>query len=173
MLTARAKKLVAAWRVLIGVWWPKSLEMPLAKFLDSANIFAPDPPKIAGLPADTKPEKWKKPKHVPSRKLIRNVLQVRLEAARDLASTLFEVEERDIPVYASYWLAEEHGGEVLQLPKEAEALSVWERPMPEGRRSGREVVQFLRSHGARLGENEKLEDNWAVGSGDERTGDEE
>jgi glycerol-3-phosphate O-acyltransferase/dihydroxyacetone phosphate acyltransferase len=150
--------------VLIGVWWPR--EMPLPSFLASSTVFAPDPPKIAGLPKDAQPEKYKKPKRLPSRVLVRHVLRMRLEAARDLAGTLFELEEKDVQVNASFWLAERYGGEVLKVSKEHEEMSEWERPLPSGRRSGREVVEFLRSKGARLGTG-WYEGHWAVSSGDE------
>mgnify|MGYP006876500641 FL=1 len=140
--------------------------MPLPSFLASSTVFAPDPPKIAGLPKDAQPEKYKKPKRLPSRVLVRHVLRMRLEAARDLAGTLFELEEKDVQVNASFWLAERYGGEVLKVSKEHEEMSEWERPLPSGRRSGREVVEFLRSKGARLGTG-WYEGHWAVSSGDE------
>lgn len=160
------KRLAAAWRVLIGVWWPR--EMPLPSFLASSTAFAPDPPKIAGLPKDTQPEKFVRPKYVPSRVLVRHVLRMRLEAARDLASVLFELEEKDTQLNASFWLAERYGGEVLKISKDDEALLEWERPLPEGRRSGREVVDFLRSKGARLGAGaSRVDGHWAASSGDE------
>jgi len=131
------KRLAAAWRVLIGVWWPR--EMPLPSFLASSHLFAPDPPKIAGLPADTKPEKYRRPKYVPSRVLVRHVLRSRLEAARDLANVLFDLEHKDAQVNASFWLADKYGGEVMKVSKDNEALMEWERPLPEGRRGGAET----------------------------------
>lgn len=142
--------------------------MPLPSFLASSTSFAPDPPKIAGLPKDAQPEKYIRPKYVPSRVLVRHVLRTRLEAARDLARTLFELEEKDTQVNASFWLAERYGGEVLKVSKEHEALMEWERPLSEGRRSGREVVSFLRSKGARLGAGaSRIDSHWAALSGDE------
>jgi hypothetical protein len=158
----RMKRLAAAWRVLIGVWWPR--EMPLPSFLASSHLFAPDPPKVAGLPADAKPEKYRRPKYVPSRVLVRHVLRTRLEAARDLANVLFDLEHKDTQVNASFWLAEKYGGEVMKVSKEHEALMEWERPLPEGRRGGAEVVEFLRRKGARLGEG-RIRGHWAAGAG--------
>ena len=143
--------------------------MPLPSFLASSKVFAPDPPKVAGLPPQTQPEKYQRPKHLPSRILVRHVLRMRIEAARELAATLLEMEEKDSQVNASFWLAERHGGEVLQLSKEDEDLIEWERPLPKGIRSGREVVGFLRSKGARLG-GDRVEGHWAASSGDEDRG---
>lgn len=164
------KRLLAAWRILIGVWTPKSWEMPLPSFVAAAATFAPDPPRIAGLPPQAQPEKYKKPKRLPSRVLVRQVLRTRLEAARELASVLFELEERDSEVNASFWLADEFGGEVLKVSKEDEEKLEWERPLPKGIRGGREVVSFLRDRGARLGL-QKLEGHWAAAtSGDEDDG---
>lgn len=143
--------------------------MSLQAFTEKAASFAPDPPKIAGLPPQMQPEKYRKPKHLPSRKLVRNVLRTRLEAARLLASVLYELEEKDIQLSASFWLASEHGGEVLKVSKEHEELAEWERPLAEGRRGGREVVAYLRSKGARLGSG-KMQSHWAAATSGEEDG---
>lgn len=146
--------------------------MPLPSFLASSHLFAPDPPKVAGLPADTQREKYVRPKRLPSRVLVRHVLRTRLEAARDLASVLFDIEAKDAQINASFWLADKYGGEVMKVSKDDEALMEWERPLPEGRRSGSEVVEFLREKGARLG-GAKSRDHWAAHSGDESRTDDE
>ena len=125
--------------------------MPLPSFLESWTKFAPDPPKVAGLPPDAQREKYKRPVRLPSRVLVRHVLRYRLEAARELASTLIELETQNAEINASFWLAERFGGDVLKLSKEDEGLIEWERPLPQGRRGGTEVVDFLRKRGARLG----------------------
>lgn len=165
------KRLLAAWRILIGVWTPKRLEMPLPSFVASATQFAPDPPRVAGLPPTAEREKYKRPKRLPSRILVRQVLRTRLEAARELASVLFEMEEKDLDVNASFWLAEDHGGEVLKVSKEDEGKADWERPLQKGVRGGREIVGFLRERGARLGLQKQLEGHWAAAtSGDEGVG---
>lgn len=166
-MISSVKRLITAWRILIGVWTPQRFEMSLQQFKDKAASFAPDPPKIAGLPPTAEREKYRKPQHLPSRILVRNVLRTRLEAARQLASVLYELEEKDIQLSASFWLASEHGGEVLKASKEQEELGEWERPLAEGRRGGREVVGYLRSKGARL-RLSKMQSHWAAAtSGDE------
>ncbi len=161
----RMKRLVAAWRILIGIWIPRRFDMPLPSFLASSSLFAPDPPKVAGLPPATPPEKYVKPKRLPSRILVRHVLRIRLEAARELASLLLELEEQDAQINASFWLAED-GGEVLKVSKEDEEMADWERPLARGVRGGKEVVGYLRSRGARL-VGARVDDHWAASSGDE------
>jgi glycerol-3-phosphate O-acyltransferase/dihydroxyacetone phosphate acyltransferase len=145
--------------------------MSIQSFTEKAMSFAPNPPKVAGLPATTKPEKYVKPQHLPSRRLVRNVLRTRLEAVRQLANVLYELEEKDVQLNASFWLADAHGGEILKNSAEHEKLPEWERPLAQGRRGGREVVEYLRSKGARLGSG-KTKSHWAATSGDEGGGSE-
>ena len=165
-LSSRMKRLVAAWRILNGVWLPHRFEMSLPSFLDSSSLFAPDPPKIAGLSPDSEPEKYTRPKRLPSRVLVRHVLRLRLEAARELAKLLFELESRDAQINASFWLAEKFDGEVMKMSKTEEGLNEWERSLPRGVRGGLEVVNYLRKNGARLG-GARVDDHWAASSGDD------
>jgi glycerol-3-phosphate O-acyltransferase/dihydroxyacetone phosphate acyltransferase len=167
------KRLIAAWRLLVGVWLPRSFEMPLPSFLAKSNLFAPDPPKVAGLPPQIPPEKYVRPPRLPSRVLVRHVLRTRIEAARELASVLLELETEDAQVNASFWLAERYGGEVQQKAEGEDAgVAEWERPLAKGVRGGREIVEYLRSKGAGLGHSGKVESHWAARSDDEgfRTG---
>ncbi|WWC64493.1 uncharacterized protein I303_107103 [Kwoniella dejecticola CBS 10117] len=160
------KRLIASWRLLIGVWTPRP-EFPLPKFLESYKSFAPDPPKVAGLPPSSQPEKYIKPKKLPSRVLVKHVLRTRLQAAKELARVLLEMEASDGSVNASFWLAEEYDGEVQKPTKEEEGLNEWEREMSKGTRGGKEVVAFLRARGARLGVGKHEEGHWAASSGGE------
>lgn len=183
------KRLVAAWRLLIGLWLPKRFEYNLPSFLSSSTLYAPDPPKVAGLPPQTPPEKYTRPQRLPSRVLVRHVLRIRAEAARELATVLLELEASDVQVPAAFWLAHRFGG---QVDRTEEALAVegggeW----PRGSRSGGEVVGFLRGCGARLGKRRggkegqgEEEEHWAAansgnetegpgGEGEEEEGDEE
>jgi glycerol-3-phosphate O-acyltransferase/dihydroxyacetone phosphate acyltransferase len=165
---------MAAWRILIGVWTPSRFEMPLPSFIAKSSLFAPDPPAVVGLPPSIPPTKYKRPERLPSRYIVRNVLRVRLEAARELARLLFDLEEKDVEVNASFWLAEENGGRVGD-EQEGDGVQDWEKGMKVAWRGGREVVGFLRSRGARLGDRargvgERVESDWAAGnSGDEAT----
>lgn len=165
-LIGRMKRLVAAWRLLIGLWLPARFEYNLNAFLPKAASFAPNPPKVAGLPPQTLPEKYTRPPRLPSRVLVRHVLRVRIEAARLLASVLLELEKGDTQVSASFWLASTYGGEV---DRREEALEVSELPgnFPRGGREGGEVVRYLREKGARLGGPKKSKGDWAASSGGE------
>ncbi|WWC72092.1 uncharacterized protein I206_106052 [Kwoniella pini CBS 10737] len=160
------KRLVASWRLLIGVWTPKP-EFPLPKFLDSYKSFAPDPPKVAGLSPTTKPEKYTKPKKLPSRVLVKHVLRIRLQAMKELNKTLLNIELKDQSVNASFWLVEEFVGEIEKPSKEEENLNEWERELNRGIRNGKEVIGFLRGKGARLGVRKNEEGHWAASSGGE------
>lgn len=164
----RMKRLVAAWRLLIGLWLPARFEYNLNAFMDKAASFAPDPPKVAGLPPQTPPEKYTRPPRLPSRVLVRHVLRIRLEAARQLASVLLDLEKTNNQVSASFWLATKYGGEV---DRGEEALNGSEPGVfPRGGREGQEVVQFLRDRGARLGGPERSKGDWAASSGGETDG---
>ncbi|BEI82729.1 hypothetical protein CcaverHIS002_0305970 [Cutaneotrichosporon cavernicola] len=161
------KRLIAAWRVLVGVWLGPGVEMSIQSFMDDVASFAPNPPAVAGLPPGTPREKYKRPLHLPSRLLVRHVLRQRIEAARDLGRTLLELEGEDTKLKASFWLAERYGGEVFKpavVP--SDRLGEYEREWEQGIRQAREVVPFLRGRGARLG-SANSDEYWAEKSGDE------
>ncbi|KAL7418530.1 hypothetical protein Q5752_006988 [Cryptotrichosporon argae] len=163
-----AKRLVAAWRLLVGVWLPR--EMSLSSFIASARTFAPDPPAVAGLGPNQKPERYVRPPRVPSRALVRHVLRVRIDAARALAAALLELEAADAPVDASPWLARQFGGDILDPPSHADTPDgTHVEHKGKGRRSGKEVVNYLRTRGARLGQAAGTDSDahWAASSGDE------
>jgi glycerol-3-phosphate O-acyltransferase / dihydroxyacetone phosphate acyltransferase len=113
-----AKRLVAAWRVLVGVWAPKHWDLSLSALTqytiprvpqESAWIdkprsgsTTPRPASPAGpspasapangvtaSPAAPKPKKHKRP---PSRQLVRHVLRARTEAAKALAGLFVHLE---------------------------------------------------------------------------------
>lgn len=158
--------MIAAWRVLVGVWLGPGVEMSFQSFVDNVAKFAPNPPHVAGLPPGTPREQYKRPMHLPSRLLVRHVLRQRVEAARDLGRTLLELEADDTKVKASFWLAERYGGDVLPPSSIPESLGEYERDWPQGVRSSREVVPFLRGRGARLG-SASSDEYWAEKSVDE------
>ncbi|KAJ9108766.1 hypothetical protein QFC21_000086 [Naganishia friedmannii] len=184
------KRLVAAWRVIVGVWAPKRREMPLAKL---ASL----------LPASSAPEgatkdayAWKKRgteqetteadiaktarrKRVPTRRFIRHVLRTRVAAARALETFLAELEEGDYRINARPWLVEAapYGGEAAQAEQQStadEGKDAVDR-LPMGTRAGSEVVEFLRQRGAHIIHSSADEGGWGALSGDEteaRSGDE-
>ncbi|KAK8853284.1 hypothetical protein IAR55_003988 [Kwoniella newhampshirensis] len=148
------KRLVAAWRLVVGVWLPRDFEMPLPSFIASYSLFAPDPPKIAGLPPTVEKEVYKRPKRLSSRVLVRHVLRIRLEAARELSKVFLELERSNTKLNASFWLAEEHGGDVKDTSgqdQQQSAITEWDGALPKGTRRGGEVINWLRGKGARLG----------------------
>ncbi len=161
------KRLIAAWRVLVGVWLGPGVEMSIQSFIDNVASFAPNPPAVAGLPPGTPREKYKRPQHLPSRLLVRHVLRHRIDAARELGRTLLELEGEDTKLKASFWLAERYGGEVLKPAAEpSDRLGEYEGEWPQGVRYAREVVPFLRGRGALLG-SARSDEYWAEKSGDE------
>ncbi|WOO82322.1 Glycerol-3-phosphate O-acyltransferase 2 [Vanrija pseudolonga] len=163
------KKLIAAWRVLVGVWLGPGVEMSLNKFVDSAASFAPNPPAVAGLPPGTPKEKYTKPQHLPSRVLVRHVLRTRVQAARELSDVLLELEDQDARLKAKYWLAERYGGEVTNIDH-TDNVPEYERHWPQRVRGAREVIAFLRGRGARFASAGR-EEHWAAASsGDEGDG---
>jgi len=141
--------------------------MSLNQFVDSVASFAPTPPKTAGLPPGTEKEKYVRPQKLPSRVLVRHVLRMRVHAAREIATTLLELEEADATVKASFWLAERYGGDIYG-PDNSGKAAEYERDWPQGTRQAREVVAFLRGRGARLESPGAGEEYWAaVTSGEE------
>ncbi|EJU02899.1 glycerol-3-phosphate acyltransferase [Dacryopinax primogenitus] len=168
------KRLVAAWRVLIGVWGPQSWEISLSSLQLSAR---PDKPEnqylrkkptpagtgtatpatssspgtsvspVAGEPP-APPKPFKKRQKLPSRRLVRHVLRYRVLACQALFKFLNDLERSDERVTASPHLARAFG----HLPETS--VSVQEStneefvPEPNESRSGHEVIRFLRSRGA-------------------------
>lgn len=114
-----------------------------------------------------------KRRRLPSRRLIRHVLRARVVASRSLASFLAEVERSGQNVRASKHLAKRFGGSLDPEPQgdisgDGSFLAV---NGPQGWRSSREVIAFLRSQGAQIAAlDEEDEGDWAAGglsSGDE------
>lgn len=136
------------------------------QFVDNVAAFAPNPPAVAGLPPGQEREKYVRPKKLPSRLLVRHVLRMRVQAVREIANTLLELEERDARVKASFWLAERYGGDVLPVDS-SDNVPEYEREWPQGVRDAREVVAFLRGRGARLESPASNEEYWAAASGDD------
>ncbi|KZO93964.1 acyltransferase, partial [Calocera viscosa TUFC12733] len=157
---ASMKRLVAAWRVLLGVWAPQSWDVALNSLQLSAR---PDKPenqylkkkKPASPPASPSPspKPFKRKKKLPSRRLIRHVLRHRVLACQALFRFLEDVKRADGRVSASPHLARVYGH------ADSEEEFVQE---PNGWRSGKEVVWFLRSRGAGVGLAQG-EDEWGDG----------
>ena len=100
----------------------------------------------------------------PSSKLIRHVLRARLDAARLLAPFLAELERSGVEVRASSHLAQARSTRQRTGDREtAEDFQIG--PEPRGWRDAREVVQFLRKRGAKIGDlGCNIEGHWAAAS---------
>lgn len=165
----RWKRLIAAWRVLIGVWRPKG-ELELAKILSylpsssapaGATIDATAWQSGVGPKEKAAAEKLKEEnrKRIPTRRLVKHVLRTRAEAARLFESYLVRLSEKDgLTVNARPWLA---GETDIELGEEGSA------GLPTSKRSGKEVVEYLRSQGARILPSASSYTGWQALSGDE------
>lgn len=185
------KRLVAAWRILVGVWIPKKWDLSLSalsqytvpalpaenEWIDRSKV---KPRKIAGTvtppiangasTASSNPSpapSSRKRRRPPSRRLIRHVLRARVEAAKALASLFDQLEKGPDGkrVSASAHLARAYGGgvEPQPIPDPAAAEGVDVLVEPVGWRYAREVVGFLRKRGARIAQLEEgVEGDWAA-----------
>lgn len=175
------KRLVAAWRVIVGVWAPKRRELPLAKLATILpDTSAPEGAtkdayawKTRGTDQEVKDETAKtgQRKRFPTRRLIKHVLRTRVAAARSLEAFLAELEEGEYRINARPWLVElaPYGGEATQAEQQStagEGKDAVDR-FPMGTRSGEEVVDFLRQRGARILPSASEHNGWDALSGDE------
>ncbi|THH26613.1 hypothetical protein EUX98_g7574 [Antrodiella citrinella] len=185
-----AKRVVATWRVLVGVWAPKQWDLsvnalsqytvpklpPANQWIDrsrsksrtgsgtSSPVLPPLNPAISEPAAPAR--KTKKDRRPPSRRLIRHVLRARIEAAKSLASLLQQLDRTpDKRVSASAHLARAFGGQVD--PVRAQGIltedGVEVPDEPTGWRSAGEVLGFLRSRGAKIGGlKTRVQGEWAA-----------
>jgi glycerol-3-phosphate O-acyltransferase/dihydroxyacetone phosphate acyltransferase len=169
------KRVAAAWRVLLGVWAPKKWDYSLTaleqytatpippanqwitgKTTVTMNGIVPEPPVSA------QPYRARRPR---SGRVMRHVLRARAEASRSLASFIAQLEASpaDKRVRASVHLARVYGG--VESPAGAsDTNGIDELPAaPIGWRRAREVVSYLRGHGAKTASLEKgIEGEWAA-----------
>ncbi|KAL1743401.1 hypothetical protein HDZ31DRAFT_83442 [Schizophyllum fasciatum] len=201
-----AKRLIAAWRVLVGVWAPKRWEYPLANLTQYTTPAIPKPSEWVTRPSrtagssgtpgnntspspasssptispqlpdlqlgtDIEPPVKARGRRPPSRRIMRHVLRARIEAVRALAS-LFDQLEREPSkrLRASAHLAKAYGGLDEGAGPGAEikadgAANEDVLALPEGWRTAREVIDYLRAHGGkirRLDRGEGAEGEWAA-----------
>lgn len=169
------KRVAATWRVLLGVWAPKKWEYSLTALAQytatpipptsewitgktkvTVNCVAPEPP------VSPQPYRARRPR---SGRVMRHVLRARAEALRSLASFIAQLEASpaDKRVRASVHLARVYGG--VESPAGAsDTNSVDESPPePIGWRHAREVVSYLRGHGAKIAAlKQGIEADWAA-----------
>lgn len=185
-----AKRVVAAWRVLVGVWMPKRWDLSLAALsqyttprIPPANPWIERPKPSASTPDSPPPQEAQarglsgvaaeppvksRRRRPPTRRLIRHVLRARVQAARALASFFDQLDKgagaEGKWVRASPHLARAYGGR-LDVDESGNATDggVSSYRGPTGWRSAREVVTFLRRKGAKIASLErKVEGEWAA-----------
>ncbi|KAF8326546.1 uncharacterized protein EI90DRAFT_2999108 [Cantharellus anzutake] len=184
------KRVLAAWRILIGVWGPRKWDLSLTALKAYTKVEPPPPnpwldqykekkppaagdsgsdpsqppaPKKAKVVLGPAPKRRKRPS---SRHLIRHVLRARLKAIQSLASFLGDVERSNGRVRASVHLAERFNSASDFSPL-AEEDSKDDGTFlavdgPKGWRHGNEVLAYLRSKGARIGPPPTEESEWVA-----------
>jgi len=173
-----AKRLLAVWRVLVGVWAPKRWDLSLAALTPYTTPYTPPrsqwigQPRAEGdaleppTPVDAATTRRKR-RPLASRKLIRHVLRARSNASRLLAEFFAELERSGKEVKASSHLAEAYGGRTMGSGLQPTDEGVQTSPEPQGWRDAREVVRFLRERGAKIGElRHRIGGDWAAASSD-------
>lgn len=176
-----AKQLMAAWRVLVGIWVPKRSELSMTAL---QQYLVPERPAesqwIDKKPADNTPlpgaalstsepasePNGRKKRGPPTRTLIRHVLRARARAVTALASFFAELEKNadGNRIYASTHLAAQYGGfSGGPRVKSSEGLSGAVERELRGWRDAREVLTFLRDRGAKMAtlEIQMAGDYWA------------
>ncbi|KII92721.1 hypothetical protein PLICRDRAFT_696028 [Plicaturopsis crispa FD-325 SS-3] len=183
-----AKRVTAAWRVLLGVWAPKRWELSIAALSQYTTPLKPNPSpwidrplaKASASAADALPPTQEEPpvktrpkRRPPSRRIMRHVLRARAEAVRALASFFDQLEKAPDGkrVRASAHLARAFGGTLDEVDALADVDgAVKPPPVPEGWRSAQEVVAFLKKRGAKIASLEQgiegVEGEWAALSSD-------
>ncbi|KAF7315927.1 PlsC domain-containing protein [Mycena indigotica] len=183
-----AKRLLATWRVLIGVWGPKRWDLSLpaltpymtpvfpkeSEFITVKAPVVPEP-DLGSVepPADLpNPKSRRKPS---SRRIMRHVLRARGEAVKAVAE-LFEqlrlqsIQARNsggVRLKASVHLAKIYGGVEVSVKSdsEAEGATGQTKEVLEGWREAGEVIAFLKERGAKvpqLGRSSEYEAEWAA-----------
>ncbi|KIJ18508.1 hypothetical protein PAXINDRAFT_167112 [Paxillus involutus ATCC 200175] len=164
------KRVIAAWRVLVGVWAPQRWDLPLAAlsqyttpqipaespWIDKNRSSTPDLPAQA-----SEPPVVLKRKRPASRRIMRHVLRARGEAVRALASffAALEVAGEDKKVVASVHLARRFGWvDEVKMVGDGQGDEV----EMKGYRRAREVISFLRLRGAKVATlGREIEGDWA------------
>jgi glycerol-3-phosphate O-acyltransferase/dihydroxyacetone phosphate acyltransferase len=178
LLCASAKRFVAAWRVLIGVWgpkrwdlsgaavepWTKPRERPANQWIQPTpkSDEAANTPKVISV-SSPRPKGKKRPA---SRSLIRHVLRARLNASRALASYLEELQRSDRLIIASQYvpsLDEETRVPVNKVLGDS-STSVG---MGVPKRSAMSAITYLRTKGAKIAQlSARDTSDWAALSSD-------
>ena len=175
---ASAKRLIAAWRILVGVWAPKQWDLSLTAlsqyttpetppdnpWIDRQKTPTPSSnpsnPSTTGPPTQmpststnaaeppVKPQPRRRP---PSRRIVRHVLRARVEAVKALASFFDQLERTkgSRRLKASPHLARMYGGLTAAGMRGIKVEAEVHLPV-EGWRDVHEVIRFLKKRGAKI-----------------------
>ena len=171
------KRVIATWRVLVGVWAPKRWDLSLAALSQyTTPLVPPESPWVEqgnrsstpDLPSQAaEPPVVLKRKRPASRRIMRHVLRARGEAVRALASFFTALEDtgESKQVVASAHLARRFGWvDEVKVDMEAQGQGPVKVEV-QGYRHAREVISFLRSRGAKIATLEReIEGGWAEGT---------
>ncbi|KAJ7678666.1 glycerol-3-phosphate-acyltransferase [Mycena rosella] len=171
-----AKRLLATWRVLMGVWAPKRWELSESEYLSKPATPAPASPALAAAPMlpptpelgmGAEPPVQARPKRrPPSRRIMRHVLRARVEAVKALAAFFEDLRAQSrLRVRASGHLARLYGG--VDAPIKLEGSEGIDED-GQGWREAGEVIAFLTKRGAKipLMRHVQIEGEWAALSSD-------
>ncbi|KAF9478620.1 glycerol-3-phosphate-acyltransferase [Pholiota conissans] len=184
----RAKRFIAAWRVLVGVWTPKRFDLsgsavsqytkpktpPPSVWIDQkkpvkveeAPVVATAAEEITDFQLQNEPPvKSGSGRKPPSRRLIRHVLRSRVEAVNALAGFFDNISSNGSrKLKASPHLARIYGGHVVE--RVAGIGSEGEEGKTEGWRYASEVVVFLKKRGGQIRSvmQGEMRDEWAAAS---------
>ncbi|KAG1751287.1 uncharacterized protein EDB91DRAFT_1104513 [Suillus paluster] len=191
LINGTLKRVIAAWRVLVGVWAPRRWELSLSAlsqyttplvppenpWIDKnrANSSTPGTPR--SLPTqitDEPPVKSARRRRPPSRRIMKHLLRARGEAVKALAGflTTLEASGESKNVNASIHLAKRFGWveensitSASDNGGDGEVLSD-----AKGYRQAREVIAFLRVRGAKIATlDRKIEGDWVLSSDEDGT----
>ncbi len=174
------KRVATAWRVLIGVWAPTKWEYSLTALAQyTATPIPPANEWITGKsrvpaggvatepPVSPRPYRARRPR---SGRVMRHVLRARAEASRSLASLMTQLETgpTDKRVCASVHLARVYGGVESTSGASDINTTVESSSTFVGWRYAREVVSYLRGHGAKIAALERgIEVEWVAQNSDD------
>lgn len=187
------KRVIAAWRVLVGVWAPRRWELSLSAlsqyttplvppenpWIDKnrANSSTPGTSSPRSLPpqiTDEPPVKFARRRRPSSRRIMRHLLRARGEAVKALAEflTTLEASGDGKSVIASIhlakrfgWVEENSSTSSSDNGGDGDAL-----PDAKGYRHAREVIAFIRARGGKIATlDRKIEGDWVLSSDEEGT----
>ncbi|KAG1829658.1 hypothetical protein EV424DRAFT_1526312 [Suillus variegatus] len=160
------KRVIAAWRVLVGVWAPRRWELSLSALSQYTT-------PLHRLPM-SRPVRIASRRRPSSRRIMRHLLRARGEAVKALAEflTTLEASGEEKSVIASIHLAKRFGWVEENSPTSLADDGGDSDPVTDARgyRRAREVIAFLRSRGAKIATlDRKIEGDWALSSDEDGT----